>query len=75
MILAKRAVVRRSDTATIRTWVARDIPGAVAEVVSLYGHRRYYLAILKVGNGNEKILSRHRQRGAAIRSLAERLET
>ena len=71
MILSKRAAVRRSDTATIREWLARDVPGSIAEVRSHYGRRRYFLAVRRLDNGNQAVISRHRLRSAAIRSLRE----
>ena len=73
MILAKRANVRSTDTAHIRTWRSRDLPGAIAEIRSLLGLPRYYLAIRLWPNGNESVVSRHRKRKAAIESLERRL--
>lgn len=74
MILAKRARVRTTDTSTVRTWIARDLPYAIAELRSLFGLRRYYIAIRRHPNGNESIVSRHRKRSAAIRSIEQHAE-
>ena len=76
MNLATRARVHTSDTATIRTWRARDTTYALVEVVSLYEHgRRRYLVVDHLPNGNQYIISRHRRKSAALKSLAGQVES
>ena len=70
MILAKRARVHRSDTAKIRTWPARDAPYALVEVASFYGTSPpRYLIVELLSNGNQRTVSQHRKRSAAVKAM------
>ena len=69
MTISRRA--RRYTTATcvIRSWAAQDGPYRVAEITSLFGLPKLYLAIQRQPGGGETIVSRHRKRSAAIRAI------
>lgn len=68
----KRAAVRVTDTARIRTWRALDAPFVVEKIESLYGLTPRVLLIQRLANGNEAVISRHRKTEAA-RKAAERM--
>ena len=67
-----RAKCRLTPTARIRCWQSVDGRFAIEEVTNLFGLPRRILAVERLANGNERILSRHRTRPAAIRALARR---
>lgn len=72
MTLTRRARKRTTLTAVIRRWISLDGRYAVDEVNSLYGLPRIYLNVKRLPNAQECVLSRHRKRTAAVRTL-ERL--
>jgi len=76
LVLSARARVRVTDVARFRRWhVTGDygaIVGSLIEVHSLVGLPRHYLAVASCGAG-EIVLSRHRTKAAAIRSLRSAL--
>lgn len=71
MNFAKRAAVRMTPTAKIKTWRSIDAPFAIEEVRSLYGLAPRVLLVERLANGNASIVSRHRKRDAALRAAAK----
>lgn len=70
-MIKKRATVRATVVAQIRTWRSLDAPLAVKEIKSYFGLGTRYVVTRRHPNGNEEIVSRHRTREAAENSLAK----
>lgn len=64
----RRAIVRQTETSVLRRYAAADGPFVVVECQSLLGLPRRYLAVQRMPNGNECVLSRHRTKRAAARA-------
>ena len=68
MILSPRSV-RETICAEITTWIVEGTPYAVHCSVNLFGLDPVWTATIRLPNGNEKIVGRHRRKMAALRSV------
>jgi hypothetical protein len=69
LALTKRPYKRVTDCAVIRTWRSQDGRWAVEEINSLFGLGTRYITVETSPDGSQGILSRHRERGAAVKQL------
>lgn len=69
LTLSRRCRRRVTLTAEIRSWGTPDGRYAIEEINSLFGLGRRYIAVETTPEGSQGILSRHRKRGAAVKSL------
>ena len=62
----KRGRVRDTETACLRRYNSHCGRYAVVEITSHFGLPRRWLAVRRNPNGNERVISRHRNRARAI---------
>lgn len=74
-MIARRATKVMTDVAQIRRWRCNAAPLVLAHVRSLFGLGSRWLVIARLTNGNEFILSRHRERGPATKALERAAKT
>lgn len=73
--ITRRARRYENEVATFRRWKATTAALELVEVRSKFGLPTRYLIIARLPCGNERILSRHRQRRAAERRLTKIAKT
>jgi hypothetical protein len=72
MTLSKRAKVTETSTARMKSWYTPDRQQRVVEIKSKLGLSKRYLVCRRLENGNEVIVSRHRKKVRAIKTLEEK---
>jgi hypothetical protein len=69
MTLPKRPKTRLTDAAKIKTWAPPGCRYAVEEITSLYGLGVRYIVVETTPAGLQGIVSRHRKKSAAVKTL------
>lgn len=69
--LVARATKKTTPVAIIRRWRHRTAPVAVLEIQSRFGLSTRWVVARRLPNGNEMIVSRHRNRHTAERQAAK----
>jgi hypothetical protein len=66
--IQRRGKKRQTPTATITAWRILGTPLIVEQIDNRFGLPRYFILAERLENGNEQIISRHRQKTAAIKA-------